>query len=507
MTTNPKHKCMNKRFTNMLENAKLTFNQHQYDGVKWCVTNELRKTFGVRGGFITDEMGLGKTIMMIGTIVCHYVGATLIVLPPVLMAQWQKEIKRTTGHDALIYHGENKKKITIQQLQKAPIVLTTYNGIHEVNQKPQPKQKQLKEQNKQNEQKENILHKVEWARVVFDEAHHLRNKTRSLEGCLLLRSKIRWLITGTPIQNKITDFYNLCNAAGINREVARNQDNHVKIINKLVLRRTKQQAGIQIPQSSIITNLVAWETRVERELAEEIHASLKFSNVLETKAKQLGRRLKDEGMLQLVLRAKQSCILPKMMASKLTTMVEKRQIPREYLEKTWSSSKLNNVVRTIVERKDNGNGKIVFCHYREEIDTLANRLRTEGQMNVVTFDGRNNVSSRQRILNGNTNVLILQIQTGCEGLNLQQHYSEIYFVSPHWNPSVEDQAIGRCHRIGQKKQVQVFRFEMEGFPLSLHNLEEGDEGDEEEEPTISIDNYIKNIQTGKRTITQKLLSN
>jgi hypothetical protein len=125
-------------------------------------------------------------------------------------------------------------------------------------------------------------------------------------------------------------------------------------------------------------------------------------------------------------------------------------------------------------------------------------------MNVVTFDGRNNASSRQRILNGNTNVLILQIQTGCEGLNLQQHYSEIYFVSPHWNPSVEDQAIGRCHRIGQKKQVQVFRFEMEGFPLSIDNL---DKEEDEKEPTISIDNYIKNIQMGKRGITQKLLTN
>ena len=49
-------------------------------------------------------------------------------------------------------------------------------------------------------------------------------------------------------------------------------------------------------------------------------------------------------------------------------------------------------------------------------------------------------------------VLIMQIQTACEGLNLQ-HFQEIYFSSPHWNPSVEDQAVARAHRINQKEEV------------------------------------------------------
>jgi SNF2 family DNA or RNA helicase len=56
-------------------------------------------------------------------------------------------------------------------------------------------------------------------------------------------------------------------------------------------------------------------------------------------------------------------------------------------------------------------------------------------------------------------VLLLQIRTGCEGLNLQE-YSDVYFVTPHWNPAVEEQAIGRCDRIGQTKRVRVFRFVM-----------------------------------------------
>ena len=56
-------------------------------------------------------------------------------------------------------------------------------------------------------------------------------------------------------------------------------------------------------------------------------------------------------------------------------------------------------------------------------------------------------------------VLIMQIKSGSDGLNLQQ-YSEVYFTSPHWNPSVEDQALARVHRIGQKKDVTVYKFIM-----------------------------------------------
>jgi hypothetical protein len=69
---------------------------------------------------------------------------------------------------------------------------------------------------------------------------------------------------------------------------------------------------------------------------------------------------------------------------------------------------------------------------------------------------------RERILAAAPKVLILQIRTCSEGLNLQS-YSDVYFVSPHWNPCVEDQAIARCYRMGQTNGVRVFRFYMSDF--------------------------------------------
>jgi hypothetical protein len=63
----------------------------------------------------------------------------------------------------------------------------------------------------------------------------------------------------------------------------------------------------------------------------------------------------------------------------------------------------------------------------------------------------------------------MQIRSGCEGLNLQAAFSEVYFVSPNWNPALESQAIGRCFRIGQKKRVDVFRFYMNSVDSPVNN--------------------------------------
>jgi hypothetical protein len=84
------------------------------------------------------------------------------------------------------------------------------------------------------------------------------------------------------------------------------------------------------------------------------------------------------------------------------------------------------------------------------------------------LDGRTKENERRKILapDANVDVLILQIQTCCEGLNLQQ-FSEVYFVSPDWNPSIEDQAIARCHRFGQTGPVVVFRFVMAPFKIHV----------------------------------------
>lgn len=462
------------RFKKYLDRTKMDHKQYQYDGVKWILNNELalKPICNVRGGFIADEMGLGKTILMIGTFLCNFVSNTLVIVPPVLIDQWFAQIYRTTGHKALIYHGQDKKTITIEQLKKAPIVISTYGAITLT-------KKQIKEL-----KEDTLLHKISWSRIVFDEAHHLRNSNTCLYiSAKLLKSRIKWLVSGTPIQNSKKDFYSLCSMIGLPASFYTDAENLLPLARAFILKRTKKQVGIQMTDVIIDKSMVSWSNRKEMELSEEIHSALAFSHVTTENENShiVNSFINRGGVLSLMLRARQSCIYPKLMIKKLNS--------KEYSDAFKSSSKLDYAVDKILNRKGNGCGKLIFCHFREEIDEIARRLKAGGMKNVVTFDGRTNGGKRYDILNDANEAIILQIQTGCEGLNLQQNYSEIYFISPHWNPAIEDQAIARCHRIGQTKPVYVERFEMCSF----------DKINSDSIDTVNVEKYVGNIQEGKRT--------
>lgn len=472
-------------FKQYLDRTNMEHKQYQMDGIRWCLTNELRPDppANIRGGFIADEMGLGKTILMIGLCITNFSPKcpTLIVVPPVLLDQWFVKIYQTTGHKALIYHGDEKKTTDIEQLKKSLIVITTYHAIS------------LSKQNLK-DGKLGIMHEVNWFRIIFDEAHHLRNKsTIKFNGAKFLQSKIRWLVSGTPVQNKKQDFYTLCSALKMPASFYTDPENLITIAKCFILKRTKEQVGIELPEIDFNDKSVNWQNSKEQELSQEIHAALKFSKTM-TKNNFIANAFNGSS-LTLLLRAKQSCVLPKLMLEKLQQLFDKGLISSfdYYREAFEYSSKLDSVIDCIVSNKANGNGKLVFCHYRDEIDTIATRLREKG-MTVATFDGRTSNGKRFDILNDSNEVLILQIQTGCEGLNLQDNYSEIYFVSPHWNPAVEDQAIARCHRIGQKNKVSVYRFQMSSFV-----------NPESDVPGITIDKYVSQVQEVKRVIADDIM--
>ena len=461
------------RFQTLIDKSSFEAKQYQREGVEWCLRHEIcpNPPFNVRGGLIADEMGLGKTFTMIGTMFVNFLPKTLIVVPPVLVQQWYQEIYKSTGHKPLIYYGSNKKHITNRDINKAIIVITSYYSIGSKN---------------------SLIKNISWNRLIMDEAHHLRNSnTRIFMNVNQIKARIRWAISGTPIQNRKQDFFNLCASFGMSNKHYSNIKNIEIIRNYFILRRTKAQVGIKL-QSVLKTEfIVPWTNTKEQMVAEEIHSLIPNTNVSGEKMKELASIFGPGGILVALMRAKQCCIMPSLMKNSVETFIDDGILNKEYIYALEYNSKLDAVISLILERKDNGKGKIIFCHFQNEIDFISDKLRLGGMKKVVTYDGRIGEKERSIILSENADALVIQIHTGCEGLNLQKNFSEIYFVSPHWNPFVEDQAIARCHRIGQVNQVNVFKFEMQGFDKSMDS--------------ISLEKYVNHVQSMKRDISKSIL--
>lgn len=441
-------------FKSYIQSAGLDSKQHQEDGVEWILEREKSKHCGVRGGIIADEMGLGKTIMMIGTILSNICQRTLIVLPVALLKQWEQQIVKTTGKKVLVYHGKNKLITPMSKLMEAHIVLVTYHEVQistdELSSKaPSP------------------VHSVNWDRVIFDEAHHLRNKTSQRHGASQLKKEITWMITGTPIQNTMQDMHSLCFVLGYEDSFYSKTEGLLEIMDKNMLRRTKEEVGIQMPEVISESITVDWKNEDDSCLAEELQMLSKsgygegFSDGIEN---DVGGEIAAVKLLAMI-RSKQMCVYPKMLMKKVQQYYDEGLMDDDYAKMAFhavnSSSKLDAVYAKVKDNATNDNKKIVFCHFRMEMDELQERFKSL-RLKVAVVDGRVTGKKRSELLcGGNLDVLILQINTCCEGLNLQQ-FNEIYFVSPHWNPAVEDQAVARAHRLGQTKDVMVYRFYMEG---------------------------------------------
>jgi SNF2 family DNA or RNA helicase len=327
-------------------------------------------------------------------------------------------------------------------------------------------------------------------------------RTKRFKSCKNIKANIRWLVTGTPIQNRKQDFYNLCSMAGMDPSFYLDQTNMSVIKQFYLLRRTKAQVGIDLPPVNKTEHIIPWEDKQEMLLAEELHSLLRLSNVSSNKKKELGSAMDGLCPLVYLMRCRQVCVLPSLLNKQLDSFVSKGVIQPEYLESAKFSSKLDAMIHIILERKDNGKGKIIFCHYREEIDVVVDRLLKGGLTKVVSYDGRNSGGDNLKNLADPADALVLQIQTGCEGLNLQTHFSEIYFVSPHWNPSIEDQAIARCHRIGQTKPVDIFKFVMSGF---REDLEQEQDQNQTHKKSTTMETYVNSVQTNKREIIKDML--
>ncbi|XP_035396429.1 transcription termination factor 2 isoform X1 [Cygnus atratus] len=269
---------------------------HQKQALAWLLWRESQRPCG---GILADDMGLGKTLTMIALILAQKqlktekrnnklemwlskndstvipAHSTLIICPASLIHHWKKEIDRHVGYGKLrvyLYHGPNRDKHA-EVLSEYDVVVTTYSLLS----KEVPTSKEEGEVPAEDHDVGSgsspcsPLLRVDWARVILDEAHNIKNpKVQTSIAVCKLRAGARWAVTGTPIQNNLLDMYSLlrflrCSPFDEYKVWKYQVDNNTKkggdrlslLTRTLLLRRTKDQldsAGkplVSLPQRSM----------------------------------------------------------------------------------------------------------------------------------------------------------------------------------------------------------------------------------------------------------------
>lgn len=181
----------------------------QLEGVAWMKAME-ETEWG--GGLLGDEMGMGKTIQAVSLIMSDWPAKqpTLVLIPPVALMQWQQEIADYTDGTlkTFVYHGTNikTKGLSLKDLMKYNVILMSYNSLESMYRK---QEKGFKRKNGMHKE-DSVIHQIHFHRVILDEAHNIKQRTTgSAKACFALKADHKWCLSGTPLQNRIGEFFSL----------------------------------------------------------------------------------------------------------------------------------------------------------------------------------------------------------------------------------------------------------------------------------------------------------
>lgn len=181
----------------------------QLEGLDWMMKQEKSQW---KGGLLGDEMGMGKTIQAVSLIMSDYPAQSpsLVVVPPVALMQWQNEIKEYTDGKlkVLVYHNTNSqiKNMKVKDLKGYDVIMISYSGLESIYRKESKGWKRddgiIKENSK--------IHAIHYHRLILDEAHNIKSRTTGVaRACFALKADHKWCLSGTPVQNRIGEFFSL----------------------------------------------------------------------------------------------------------------------------------------------------------------------------------------------------------------------------------------------------------------------------------------------------------
>jgi SNF2 family DNA or RNA helicase len=387
------------------------------------------------GGFLCDEMGLGKTVQLLATMTLNPKPRTLVVVPKSIVSQWVSEIKRFTPHFSVSTYDGVNRTAPVFDATKQCVVVSPYSVF-----------------------RDGELQKVKWDRLILDEAHEVRNnKSKTSKSVAVLSAQIKWLVTGTPVFNSVSDFVNLCGILGIGRTFVQG---HLKDIrDTYVLRRTKEDLNerLKLPPCDF-GNVEIKMGKEEQKLYNYVYKTAQ-GIVTEIFQRDTQNMFQME-ILECLLRVRQVMTWPQMY---FDGIAKKEKEPQEPEQWCGASAKMDTLMEMI---KDHPREKaLIFAQFMGEMNEIQRRLVEQG-CDVYRIDGSVDKDAREhriKAFKASTKqaVFLIQVKAGGVGLNLQEA-TRVYITAPSWNPATELQAIGRAHRTGQTRQVVVRKLVYEG---------------------------------------------
>ena len=420
-----------------------TLRDYQRHGLTWL---DQLTSLGL-GACLADDMGLGKTVTLIALALHRTAreggsGPTLVVCPASLLGNWQAEVERfAPGVPVRRFHG-SRRDLSGLDPAAASFVLTTYGTMRRDHE---------------------ALAEVGWDLVVADEAQHVKN-ARSATARTLRRipSRARVALTGTPVENDLTELWSILDWATPGLLGSRNAFRRVwaapiesgvdpavtarfrELVSPFLLRRRKSDPGIapELPPRTDTDHLLAL-TREQVVLYEAYVRDCLERIERSDEAQRRGL------VLAMLTGLKQICNHP--------SHFLKQGALRRSSEKI---DLLDEIVGTVLAEDG---AVLVFTQYVAMARLLADHLTRQGVPHQLLHGGTP-VAERERMVSsfqagpeaGGVPVFLLSLKAGGTGLNLTRADHVVHF-DRWWNPAVEEQASDRAHRIGQTRSVQVHR--------------------------------------------------
>lgn len=400
------------------------------------------------GGVLADDMGLGKTLQTLAHFLQEKEAGrmdrpSLVIVPVSLLGNWRSEAERFAPDlRCRIWHGSDRHDSLFAE--DCDVLIAPYSLLQ------RDRERWLKQR---------------WHIVVLDEAQHIKNaSTHTAQVVAALDARQRIALSGTPLENHLGELWSLFHFlmpgflgshkrfAELFRTPIEKQGDTTALIRlrqrvtPFILRRSKSAVATELPplsESVIRVNL----SGKQADLYETIRLSTE--KAVRDALSERGLAGSQIQVLDALLKLRQVCCAPRLLKT-------------EAAQKCKASAKLEFLMELLPPLIEEGRRILLFSQFTSMLTLIEDELARAG-MHWTKLTGKTQKRDEaiERFTSGEVPLFLISLKAGGTGLNLQQADVVIHY-DPWWNPAVEAQATGRAHRIGQARQVMVYKLVAEG---------------------------------------------